>query len=133
MDKDGNEDIKYLPATIEECFQVLDSILEPEDRSEWLSEDEETAASLAHHTVGRWVRNNFGLWRQEENDNIPIVKYFESLNIQHPDDMSSIILAAYYKKHNNMEYCVEELAKPYIEFWEQTYKELEEEYQIKKK
>ena len=40
-----------------------------------------------HHTLGQWIRNNFGLW----NGNAALL---ESCGREHPDDASYVILGA---------------------------------------
>lgn len=47
-----------------------------------------TEASSFHHTTGRWIRNDWGLW----NTNGPLHKEFNAIGIFHADDMSGIVL-----------------------------------------
>lgn len=41
-----------------------------------------------HHTMGGSIRNEWGLW----DENSDLHKWFNSIGIYHPDDMSGIIL-----------------------------------------
>lgn len=58
----------------------------------------ENFTALGHHTLGRWIRNNWGLWKQEG----PL---YEELNrvygLTHADDLSSLILAAAWCRFHN--------------------------------
>jgi hypothetical protein len=51
----------------------------------------------AHFTVGLWIRNNWVYGKRDTN----LVKYFNSLGIYHPDNISSIILNSLYRKLTN--------------------------------
>lgn len=81
-----------VPTTPEEAIQVLDALLVKEDK-EWLA-TEENAAIEVHHSLGRWIRNNWGLWADEPNE---LKTYFINKGVTHPDDMSGEILDAYVK------------------------------------
>lgn len=86
-----------IPTTPEEAIQVLDAMLSEEDK-EYLR-TEKNAAIKCHHSLGRWIRNNWGLWADEKS---PLKSYFIERGIEHPDDMSGAILDAYvqYLKTN---------------------------------
>jgi len=62
-----------------------------------VKKNEDDAISSAHFGLGMWIRNNFKLWEEKsELKNWFIDNYF----IDHPDDISSIILLYYYQKKN---------------------------------
>ena len=50
-----------------------------------------------HHTLGMWVRNNWGLWGGSR-----LQKYFLDKKVNHPDGMSGLILEFYYDWLNNI-------------------------------
>jgi hypothetical protein len=81
-----------IPSTLDECFAVLLEMLVPEDIKA-MSEMPERDMIQFHHNLGRWIRNNWGLWRKHSN----LYDYFIALGIQHPDDMSGIILASFWR------------------------------------
>lgn len=85
------------PTTPEEAIQVLDAML-PEEDKEYLR-TEKNAAIKCHHSLGRWIRNNWGLWAEEPNE---LKTHFINKGVTHPDDMSGEILDAYveYLKSN---------------------------------
>lgn len=80
-----------IPATPKDAIQVLDIII-PEEDKEYLR-TEENAAIKIHHSLGRWIRNNWGLWGDES----PLKNYFLQHGINHPDDMSNDIIETYIK------------------------------------
>ncbi len=84
--------VETIPTTPEEAIQVLDLYLSEEDKI-WLA-TEENSAIKAHHTLGRWMRNHWGLWADEPNK---LKTYFINKGVSHPDDMSGEILDAYVK------------------------------------
>jgi len=61
---------------------------------------------MQHHNLGRWIRNNFGLWSEEGNG--PVITQDALANyksrhdgedvINHPDEISSVILTEIWEK-----------------------------------
>ena len=47
-----------------------------------------------HHTLGQWIRNNFGLWKGNEILSISCCE-------EHPDDASFVILKALWGRCRN--------------------------------
>ena len=89
-----------IPETLDECYMELDKI---SDFSQWLQESEEIATAGAHHSIGMWIRNNWNLWSGGE-----LSKWFNRNGINHPDDMSNIILTSFYRYKNNQDIKLEE-------------------------
>ena len=90
-----------IPENLKECYLELDNIIDKtEDGKEYLQMflqlNEEKAIVNAHHNLGQWIRNNWELWTGDSN----LCKWFNSNQIQHPDDMSSIILTSYHRHMN---------------------------------
>lgn len=104
------EEIK-IPNTLEECYIELDNMM-PIDASEWLGDTEKNALAKAHHGLGQWLRNNWGLWSESE-----LKTHFEGLGLYHADDMSGVILTSYHRHKNNKEICLEEQVQHYKDFW----------------
>ena len=95
----------YIPKDIDEAIDSLDVIISPEDKryiTDSLSLDD--FRINCHHGLGMWIRNNWGLWGGSR-----LQKYFVNKNVFHPDDMSDIILKAYYKKKiQGLDYATED-------------------------
>ena len=49
--------------------------------------------SFVHHDLGRYLRNEWHLWGKSK-----LKSYFSKKGINHPDDISAIILDSYQRK-----------------------------------
>lgn len=102
-----------VPTTLEEALLAMDSILSDKDRT-FLNESPKSADDLAvelHHSLGRHLRNSFGLWGEGSalaND----LKTHHG--VSHPDDMSHHIIVAYCHRivRSRFERIVSEKASP---------------------
>ncbi len=81
----------YIPKDLSECFTELDKLLPEISRKELLATKKEELIGEYHMGLGMWIRNNWGLWGGSR-----LQKYFTDKKINHPDDMSSVILEYYY-------------------------------------
>lgn len=97
-----------IPKTLEECYLELDKM---KDLEQWLLLKEQDAIAEAHFSVGRWLRNEWKLWKQEGK----LFDWFDSLGLKHPDDMSGVILTSYYRYKKNQPIRLEEQVEHYIE------------------
>jgi hypothetical protein len=85
----------WIPKTLEETVPALDSLLSKEDRQliqeSPTSEDVSHLIIRAHHNLGRYLQNAWGLWQDSE-----LAQHFRVKHgISHPDDMTHAILAYY--------------------------------------
>lgn len=99
-----------IPNNLEECYKYLDTI---DNVNTWLKLSENSAIIDAHSSVGRWIRNKWGFWTGEGE----LFNWFKSNDINHPDDMSSIILRSYHRFKNNKEIKLNEQFEHTIEFY----------------
>ena len=84
-----------IPQNLREAIEELDRKLNKEDK-EYIVEN----GSLAvHHSLGRWIRNNWGLWKEEDNE---LKASLKKLGYRHPDDMSNYIIKQYIRYLSNM-------------------------------
>ena len=72
-----------IPKTVDEAVKTLAKVVSKEDRDYLL----ENGAISVHDSMGRWIRNEWGLWTGSELKNELKKKGFE-----HPDDMSNYII-----------------------------------------
>lgn len=79
---------ELIPKNIKEAFIELDRILQQEDK-EYILRNGHIAV---HHSLGRWIRNNWGLWDDDANE---LKNIFIKTGINHPDDMSNYIIKWY--------------------------------------
>lgn len=68
---------------------------------EWLREDETTAQFREgepidyHHGLGTYMRNEWGLWADTE-----LSRWFRERGVEHPDDMSMVVLEGLHRRVN---------------------------------
>lgn len=90
----SDEVFAVMPTTLEECFPALDLMLGQEDK-DYLLNTPDTGHVLAmmHHSLGRHLRNRWGLWHDS-----PLAQHLkEKHSLSHPDDMSRHILNSYIR------------------------------------
>ena len=100
-----------IPETLPECFVALQNVLSYED-VEKIKNGTENAMVGYHHSLGRWIRNTWGLWGES-----PLKEWFESKGLKHADDMSGIILTSFWRYLNSKPLEIEEQVKHYVEYW----------------
>lgn len=79
-----------IPTNLEEAIEHLTKSITPEEQIKIMGMTERDFTSGSHFGIGINIRNEWGLWKEET----PLVKYFHSIGINHPDDMSDIILTS---------------------------------------
>lgn len=82
------------PKTVDEAVKTLAKIVSKEDREYLL----ENGAISMHDSLGRWIRNEWGLWTGSELKD-ELMNMNKGLN--HPDDMSNYIIEEFIKYWNN--------------------------------
>ncbi len=83
----------YIPKNIEQAISTLNEIISDEDKKYLIKE----GAISVHHTLGRWIRNNWNLWEEEPNE---LKENLISIGFTHPDDMSNYIIEEFVKYLN---------------------------------
>jgi len=83
-----------VPKTVNEAIYTLEKILSDEDREYLLK----NGAISMHDSLGRWIRNEWGLWTGSELKD-ELMNMNKGLN--HPDDMSNYIIEEFIKYWNN--------------------------------
>ncbi len=72
----------------------------------------DTSLANINHGIGRWLRNNYGLWSRT-----CLVDFFWKKGIFHPDDISAIILTSYHRFLNDKPLDIDGQVKMYQSFW----------------
>lgn len=101
----------YIPTNLEDAFSELKKMLHPELLRE-IKEGTEQNMIQHHMGLGRWMRNNWGLWGGSR-----LGKYFNGIGIFHPDDMSGIILDSFWRHLNSKPIELEKQVAHYQQFW----------------
>ncbi len=110
-DSDESESDVYILIDLDDCFQSLDRLLEPEN-IERMRNGREEDMNRYHHGFGTWLRNNWGLWGGSH-----LARWFSDRGIYHPDDMSGIILRSYWRYLNKQPIRLDEQIRQYQEYW----------------
>lgn len=72
----------------------------------------------AHHNLGQWIRNNWGLWKQTGG----LYEELSQKGLTHPDDMSTVVLKYFHAKFNNENFDLLAEVKSYAEYWDKAKK-----------
>lgn len=101
-----------IPNTLKECNKALDKKLSTVDRTTFKNLSKDDLAFRTHHYLGRWIRNNWGLWK-----NGPLYLDMKSLGFHHADDMSGTIIKEYWLYLHQLPSEVEQDLVKYNEHW----------------
>ena len=85
--------IDNIPTTLSEAINGLDLLISKEDKEYLL----EHGALSVHHSLGRWIRNNWKLWEDDSELKLNIVK----LGYTYPDDISNHIIEQFIQYLND--------------------------------
>jgi len=120
-------DDNYIPIDLEDALNYLDCKWSKSSKRSFKKKTEDVAVIELHFGTGVGIRNSWGLWKGDSR----IAKYFQKLGINHPDDMSGIILTSYHRHLNHLDLRLEEQIDYYISYWEKS--EISEVNKMKKK
>lgn len=121
----GNDEFLIgLPKDVDEAIDTFIDFYHKAQDFELIKGDEEEFITGAHLGAGMFLRNSWFLWWHEGHNYAkwplskpPLVKFFNDLNIWHPDDISSIIIRSAYRKINNLPIDLEAQCAHYIQYW----------------
>lgn len=95
-----------IPETLQEAHDYLDTLQGREDFIQ-------RGPIAFHFGLGRWMRNNWGLWTKEGK----LYEWFASLGVEHADDMSGIILRSYYAKQTGDSFDLDAEVEKIKNYW----------------
>jgi hypothetical protein len=107
---------QYVPIDLDDALNYLDCIWSESDKDGFKNKLENDAVSELHFGTGMGIRNSWGLWKGDSG----IAKYFRDLGINHPDDMSGIILTSFHRHLNKIDIKLDEQIKYYKDYWEKS-------------
>jgi hypothetical protein len=100
-------DEQYIPKDIDDSVAHLIALVPAETNQSILQMTEEEFLTGAHFGMAMWTRNQWKLWHGSR-----LASYFNLLGISHADDMSSIIMKAFYNRLHGKDFDLdEEVAK----------------------
>lgn len=100
-----------IPENLDQAVRWLKENM-PESQQKVISNGNLEIAAF-HHSLGRWMRNNWGLWTKDSK----LYTYFERMGIRHADDMSGIILEAFQSGLRNEFFDLKEEVNSRREYW----------------
>lgn len=103
----------YIPRDLDDALIETDRILGRRGRNEVVGTKTESEMAMLHFGVGLWMRNNWGLWSDSR-----LAAYFKGIGVNHPDDMSGIILKSYWRQEHHLPINLEQQVRYYKDFWE---------------
>ena len=105
----------YIPIDLDDCFKQLDKMFPDSIKAAIKVMTENEFSGRYHLGFGMWMRNNWGLWKGSR-----LSKYFNSIGIYHPDDMTGVIFDSYHRRLLEDEIKLEDQVKFYQDFWEKS-------------
>lgn len=102
-----------MPFGLRSTINEIDRNLNDTVKYDFRIAPEDVASSKHHFGLGLGHRNEKGLWSGSL-----LRTYFRLNGINHPDDMSGIILTTYHRKLNNKPIRFRDQKKFYREYWE---------------
>lgn len=104
----------YIPKDLNDCFKQIDGFWSDSTKVKVKLQSEAYFKTDAHMGFGRWMRNNWHLWGGSRLSN-----YFQDLGIDHPDDMSGIILTSYHRYLTGKEINLTQQIAYYQTWWKE--------------
>jgi len=102
----------YIPKNLDETFDELNKVIKVKDKKNFLKKDENEFLSSQHFGLGKYIRNEWGLWKLSR-----LYLWFKDKGVTHPDDISTIILKNYFRKNKNIEFNLNNEINYYQEYW----------------
>lgn len=103
----------YIPKDLNDAFKQIDVFWNDSTKSAVKGWTEEEFCAKVHHGFGMWIRNNWQLWGGSR-----LSRFFNENGVNHPDDMSGIILTSYHRYLSNKEIGFREQIQYYKDYWE---------------
>lgn len=101
-----------IPQTIEEVIPAFDKLLNEKDKQDLINSKEDDLITY-HNDLGRYIRNNWGLWTKGT-----LFVVMSELGFTHPDDMSQSLIREYWNVKNGHPSMLMEDMQKYKEYWE---------------
>jgi len=116
--KDEQKGMIHSLENLDDCFKWLKKSIV--DYKKFGKMKEKKAIVLAHHGVGRFIRNKLELWseyQKKKENRSPLVNWFNNKGIYHPDDISGIILTSFHRYLNGKKLKIKNQIKKYRDYW----------------
>jgi len=103
-----------IPQNLEEAIlRTINTIISTDDNIKLIKSDtSENIVSKVHHTYGRQIRNEWGLWSGSK-----LKDDLLSIGLTHPDDMSSVIILCAIRDIRKEPRLLTEQIEHYKNYW----------------
>lgn len=112
----------FIPIDLNDAISYFECKTPKDNLNTFKNKKEDDATSSLHFETGMSIRNNWGLWARTSK----ISEYFSELGINHPDDISSIILTSLHRKLNGIDIDLDKQVEFYKEYWAESERKEEE-------
>jgi len=106
-------DTVYIPEDLEDSITETRKLFQCPDDIKVIMDYGESTMDLFHHSIGQWMRNNWGLWTGSR-----LSKWFNERGIEHADDMSGIILTSFWRRLHDVPLDLANQIDFYQDYWE---------------
>ena len=103
----------YVPKDLTDAHQEFDKMLSPAYINE-IKTGSEGDLWRYHMSLGMWMRNYWGLWAGSR-----LARYFRTVGILHPDDMSETILLSYWRRLHAQPFDLLKQARYYQKYYQE--------------
>lgn len=108
----------YIPKDLKDSFSQINILWSDSVKIKVKAMKESDFVNNSHFGFGMWMRNNWGLWKGSR-----LFRYLNEKGLNHPDDMSSVILTSYHRHLNNRNLKLRNQIKGYKDYWKKANKE----------
>src|SRR5689334_17272569 len=105
-----NLDLDRVPTNLDEAIDILDSALTEQEKGAWTNR---TAARMfdLQATIARTLREYWSL----SDRSTPLRIYFRDLGLDDAEEVSMLLIDAYWRKYNKEALPVQDLVREYLE------------------
>ena len=105
--------MEEIPADLDAAVAALKVQID-DDQIEVVRKMSRKEAGIAgHRGIGEWIRNNWGFWKKEG----PLYEWMTERGFEHADDMSSVVIDAFWCDLNDETLDVEALRRRFHAHW----------------
>ena len=101
-----------IPESLESAISLLKRNLTFNEKEFIKNSSENKILAQAHHSIGRDIRNDWGFWTDSN-----LKRELISLGLEHPDDMSGLILQCCIRDIKGEARDIPGIVKHYQEYW----------------
>jgi hypothetical protein len=108
----SGRDKTRIPTDLDDAHRELARLFPPAEIERIRAMPQEDDMIEYHMGLGVYLRNEWGLWKGSR-----LSEYFDTLGVDHPDDISGIILNTFWCKLHDQPFRLQERAAYYQEYW----------------